>query len=111
MRLGEIEPNPRDTRCSWRHLYGRIFWLQIHGGTNWTGGSPHRDQVPVRGVAERELFAYGGCGPAVSTSHLTPSIGEIALPHGKLMNVLRVQGHTLGYELTTGINNEISASQ
>ena len=62
-------------------------------------------------ACHRELFAYGGCGPAVSTSHLTPSIGEIALPHGKLMNVLRVQGHTLGYELTTGINNEISASQ
>ena len=40
-------------------------------------------------VSRRELFAYGGCGPAVSTSHLTPppQIGNIALTQGKLRTI------------------------
>ena len=44
-------------------------------GAGWSTGlrfNPNPDEVPVMSVTERELFAYVGCGPVVSTSHLTP---------------------------------------
>ena len=60
-----------------------------------------------RGTIGIQLVTYGGSGTAVSTSHLTPQIGKIALTHGKFRNIplarCTTQEQTLGCVLTTWI--------
>ena len=45
--------------------------IKARGLVAWTDGTPHRAEVPVR-ACPRELPAWHDCGPAVSTSQLTP---------------------------------------
>jgi hypothetical protein len=59
--------------------------------------------IPVH--RDTELFAYGGCGPVVSASHLTPDpLDRLDCTHqGKLRNT-QVQHRTyIGYGLSTRV--------
>ena len=67
-------------------------------------------RLSSQSVSERERFACGGCGPVVSTSHLSPSVSKIALTQRKLKSMVQVhrttQAQTLGYGLTIQRDNE-----
>ena len=57
--------------------------------------------IPVH--RDTELFAYGGCGPVVSASHLTPLDRLDCTHQGKLRNT-QVQHRTyIGYGLSTRV--------
>ena len=61
-----LTKGPRPPHANSPTLRTGSSWRGLASGTDCP---PHRDEESVRSVGERELFACGGHGPWVSTSH------------------------------------------